>query len=192
MGRPDTRRRTHATLTPNIDRHHRRVLRRLGRVRARGWDGSASPTGWRTSTLHPAPLTQYSRIRVCRRAVELSARLARRSARGRVISASFGRVSAGSLLRGSPPRSSSDSPPQIPYGSRVRRACRRHSSRTEAKADCPRLVDPSLLLMASFARGVEEYLHIHAPDMWRPTASSILRRRGGGFHQSVVPTEFTK
>lgn len=31
-----------------------------------------------------------------------------------------------------------------------------------AMADCLRLVDPSLLLVSSFARGVEEYLHIHA------------------------------
>lgn len=61
-------------------------------------------------------------------------------------------------------------------------------------ADCLCLVDPSLFLAFSFARGVEEYLHIHTPTCGVQLPVPLFGdwEQGCGFHQSVIPTESTR
>jgi hypothetical protein len=99
----------------------------FGRVQAPGgWDGSA-PSGWRTTTASGPTHAVLAGLRMGGEG---------RCWVGAVIGSAaeyFRRRWAGYRRFPTPrisARSSSDSPPQMPYGSRVRRACRRHSSRT--------------------------------------------------------------
>lgn len=91
-----------------------------------GWDGSA-PSGWRTTTASGPTHAVLAGLRMGGEG---------RCWVGAVIGSAaeyFRRRWAGYRRFPTPrisARSSSDSPPQMPYGSRVRRACRRHSSRT--------------------------------------------------------------